>query len=80
MQLYKSKDCSGKPVVQDYAATPLTDKETLGGKTHPKDMCIDNLGGGVSFMGSCPALDTKTMQYYNLANSKLEQPGMRYCA
>ena len=42
-------------------------------------MCVKGFGNAVSFMGSCPANTTTTMQYYNLGKSELEQDGLRYC-
>lgn len=79
VQMFKKSDCSDKPTAQGFASTPLSDKETLGGKTHPADMCISKFGSGISFMGSCPSNTTTTMQYFDLKTSKLEQDGLRYC-
>lgn len=79
--LYESADCSGTPTVQGTAADPLTDAETTSGSSHPAGMCIggNSLGGGVSFMGSCPSLDTTTTQQYDVDTSTLMQQGMRWC-
>ena len=82
VKMFTSADCSGTPTVAGTASDALTDAETLPGTTsHPAGMCIggNSLGGGVSFMGSCPATGTTTMQFYNTATSTLEQQGMRYC-
>jgi len=79
VQMFTTNDCSGTPTVKGTAADALTDAQTISGTSHPAGMCITTLGGGVSFMGSCPAADTTTMQYYNAGTSTLEQQGMRYC-
>ena len=79
VEMFASADCTGSPTVQGTAATALTDAETLGGTSHPADMCIggSSLGGGVSFMGSCPSATTTTMQQWD--GSAVTQQGMRYC-
>ena len=77
VQMFTSTDCSGTPMVQGTAADPLTDAQTLSGTSHPAGMCINSLGGGVSFMGSCPSLATTTMQQWD--GSSVTQQGMRYC-
>jgi len=82
VQMYTSSDCSGSPTAGGTSTDPLTDAETMGGTSHPAGMCIggnNELGGGVSFMGSCPSLTTTTMQQYNVATSTVTQQGMRYC-
>ena len=79
VQMFTSNDCSGTPTVKGTATDALTDAQTISGTSHPAGMCITTLGGGVSFMGSCPAADTTTTQHFNVGTSTVEQQGMRWC-